>query len=200
MATFPDLTDFDHYLTETSEPGSDAATLSLPIRARTYTWRAGDLSLWAMLKLRRLDEQITEAIRRRETGEEVTEQLGLTTAEQRRLDLDLIGKATLQQMSDDGVRWTETQRVAATLLTWHLRGHAAALATWSRGSKEEKPADPPARAASTKTAGSSTRTPRRSGGGSSSGTGRSSKRTSTASTKSTSPAKKSVAATPRAGS
>jgi len=188
MATFPDLSSVDHFLAETSEPGGEAATLTLPIRGRQYTWRAGELSLWAMLKMRRLDEQIAEAGRKAAAGEPYASEIALTTVEQRRLDRDLIGEENLASMAEDGVMWPEANHVAATLLTWHLRGHDAALAVWSMKDREVTP-DPPARAASTKTAGSSTTRKKpartRSAGGTSSRTGHSSKRTSTASTATT---------------
>jgi hypothetical protein len=198
MATLPDLSTFDHWAGETG-----GATLTLPIRGKSYTWRAGDLSLWAMLTLRRLDEKAREIADKVARDEPVDDlEIALTDAEQKRLDLDLLGDQ-LDRMTEDGVRWPEALHVSATLLTWHLRGHRAAVDAWAR-KNEERPADPPAPAASTTTAGSSTRkkTPARarSGGATSSRSGTSSKQTSTASTTSTSPRKPSAARGQRAGS
>jgi hypothetical protein len=197
MATLPDLTSFDHWQSETA-----GAALTLPIRGKSYMWRTGDLSLWGMLTLQRLEQKMRDLTARKARGDDVDPtELALTTAEQRRLDRDLLGD-NLDQMVADGVKWAEALHVSATLLTWHLRGEDAAKAKWAR--TEEKPADPPAPAASTKTAGSSTRSKAtarsRSAGRTSSPTGTSSKRTSTGSTKSTSLTKKSPARGPRAGS
>jgi len=189
MATFPDLSTVDHFLSETSPEGSEAATLSLPIRGRTYTWHKGGLTLWAMLKIQRLNQQILDAARRSAEGDEsAAAEIALTNAEQDRMDRDLMGEDVIEQMAEDGVTWAQANHVSTTLLTWHMRGRDAALAVWTMAGRETK-TDPPARAASTKTAGSSTTTRRpakpRSGGRKSSGTGGSSKRTSPASTTST---------------
>jgi hypothetical protein len=183
VATFPDLSTFDHFVTQsvTADP------LVLPIRGRTYSFDPADLTTGAMLMLQRVEVESVEIARKIAAGEEIDPNvIVMNDDEEAQFGIELIGKANLDQMSADGVKWPETQHVMATLMAWYLHGDKAALAIWS-GGKENKPADPPARAASTKTAGSSTRRKKRrprSVGRTSSRGGTSSKRTSTASTKS----------------
>lgn len=176
MATFPDLTTFDHFADEAAPAG--AGTLTLPIRGREYTWHAGRLSVWAMLMLQRLDQQIADATRKAAAGEPVDmDAVALSTADEQRLDRELIGDDNLARMAADGVMWPEALHVASTLTAWYLNGQGAALKVWERNGEGEK-ADPPARAASTRTAGSSTRkktAQARSGGARSSRTGTSSR-------------------------
>lgn len=197
MATLPNLSEFEHFLDETTD-----ATLTLPIRDREYTWQSGDLSIAAMLLMQRVESATREIGAALAAGKPVDpNRVVLTNAEDLRLTRELVGPDTLTQLAADGVKWRELQHIVATLMTWHLNGEQAARKVWARG-QEDQPADPPAPAASTKTAGSSTRkTPAsRSAGGKSSRTGRSSKPTSTASTKSTSATGRSSTAGRRAGS
>jgi hypothetical protein len=181
VATLPDLSSFTQFLDEATEE-----TLTIPIRGKQYTWKAGDLSVTAMLLIQRVEATYREIAAKLAADQPIDPTLVvLTDAEDQRLMRELIGEATLGRLADDGVKWHELQHIVSTLSTWHLRGEQAAREKWARG--EGEPERPPAVAASTKTAGSSTTrtTPRRSGGRKSSPTGRSSKPTSTASTAST---------------
>src|SRR4051794_34482223 len=119
MATFPDLRDYDHFADEASPDGK--GTLTLPIGGHTYTWHAGRLSVWAMLQLQRLDLIITEATRKMAAGEDVdADEVLLSTADQKRLDRELVGADNLAKMAEDGIGWAEAMHVAATLSAWYL--------------------------------------------------------------------------------
>lgn len=181
MATFPDLSSFDHYMSEV-----EGRSLTLPIRGREWTWRAGQLTMWAMLKVQHVQRETVRIHAALVAGEDVDrEQLILTDDEDRRLSREVVGEQRAAELIDAGITLDEYNLVVRTLITWHVNGETAALAVWT-GAKEDKPADPPARAASTKTAGSSKTTRPKttaSRGTRSSNTGRSSKPTSRGSTK-----------------
>jgi hypothetical protein len=180
MATLPDLTSFDHWQAETN-----GRTLTLPIRGNEYTWRAGELSMWAVLKMRHVQQVTAQVQADLAAGREVDKQrVILTDEEDARLTNDLLGDQR-EKMLVDGVRAAEWGHIVRTLINWHLSGEKAARVYWARVQGEEAPADPPACAASTKTAGSSKTTRRTTGsrGTRSSNTGRSSKPTSRGSTK-----------------
>ncbi|GAB3471964.1 DUF7426 family protein [Actinophytocola sediminis] len=182
MATFPDLSSFDHYMSEV-----DGGTLTLPIRGRDWTWRAGELSMWAMLKIHHVQRESARVLAAIAAGEPRDPgQLILDDADDARLSREIVGDARAAELVEAGATVAEYNHIVRTLLSWHVSGEAAALATWSRTGKETKP-DPPARAASTKTAGSSTTRKKATGsrGTRSSRTGTTSKRTSSASTKRT---------------
>ena len=88
MATFPDLTTFNHFVDEARPDGK--GTLTLPIRGREYTWHAGRMSVWAMLHLQRLDAEITAAQVKLAAGETVDMgQIVMSTADEQRLDREM---------------------------------------------------------------------------------------------------------------
>lgn len=135
MPTFPDLRTYDRSSTE-----DPAVTLTLPIRGHEYTWRSGDLSVWAMLQLQRLNEHLVKIARQVAAGENVDpNERVLTSSDHLRLQRELIGDGNLARMDADGIRWADATRVASTLLAWYLRGEDAAMAAWSKG-ETAKPA------------------------------------------------------------
>lgn len=193
MTTFPDLRTLDHFNQETS----GAATLTLPIGGRDYTWtvamlsiRAGMYLQQARVQIEALTAQITEARAAAvkaglPPGSAVidpdTEILADVSAEE--FDTELIGADKIAQMAGDGVKWAELQFVGVVLLAWHLNGTAAARDMWLGGQDKPDPKAPKAR--TTKTGGSATprKSPaRNSTGRKSSPRGTSSKPTSTGST------------------
>lgn len=180
MATFPDLASFDHFVTETVT----ADPLVLPIRGRSYSFDPGKITAGAYLKMQRVEQETRQIAAKIARGEKIDPNIIVMDDEsERRFGIELLGQANLNQMVDDGLLWTEVQHVMSTVMAYYLAGERAALAIWS--GEGVKPADPPARAASTKTAGSSTTRPKvpRSAGQKSSRAGTSSNRTSTGSTK-----------------
>lgn len=184
MATFPDLAGYDHYHAQVlaGDP------LVLPIRGRTYSFDPRKLTTGAFLRMQRVQAESVEIARKLAVGEKIDPNvIVMTDEEEEQFGRELLGEDMLAQLAADGVLWAETQHLMNTVMAYCLYGEKAAHAIWA--GEEAKPADPPARAASTKTAGSSTtrKTPAkpRSGGRKSSATGTSSRRTSTASTKST---------------
>ena len=184
MAILPDLATYDHFATQViaGDP------LVLPIRGRRYEFDPKALTAGAYLTLQRVQAESIEISRKLAAGEKIDPNVIVMTDEQEeKFGIELIGQSNMDRMVADSVLWTEVQLVMATLMAYYLHGEAAATAIWSGDAGKVK-ADPPARAASTKTAGSSTtrKTAKpRSGGRKSSPTGTSSRRTSTASTKST---------------
>lgn len=181
MATFPDLRSFDHFTSQTiaGDP------LVLPIGGRTYSFDPSKLTTSAYLTLQRVQTQTDEIARKIDAGEKVdSNTIVMNDDQEKRFGHELLGDDVIAELAADGVLWSETQHVMTTVMSYYLYGEAAALAIWS--GEGNKPADPPARAASTKTAGSSTTRTKakpRSGGPRSSRNGGSSRRTSTASTK-----------------
>lgn len=184
MATFPDLAAYDHFASQViaGDP------LVLPIRGKHYVFDPNRLTTGAFLTLQRVQVESAEIARKLDAGEKVDPNvIVMTDAEEKRFGRELLGEETLAQLAADGVLWAETQHIMNTVMSYYLFGEKAAFAIWT--GEGAKPADPPARAASTKTAGSSTTrtkaaTPR-SAGRKSSPRGTSSKPTSRASTKST---------------
>ncbi|HEU5475715.1 MAG TPA: hypothetical protein VFV67_34170 [Actinophytocola sp.] len=184
MTTFPDLADIGHFLQE-----ADGETLTLPVRGKNYTWRAGAITIRANLRLQQARAGIETIQRKLAAGEKVDPTVELLPGvDEDEFAADLIGQAVIDQMAADGVMLDELQHIGLTLMTWHLSGEAAARAMWLGQVAAEGDADPPARGSgSTRTAGSSTRKPARAGsaGQRSSRAGRSSKPVSKRTTGST---------------
>lgn len=184
MTTFPDLQDLNLFLQEAND-----VTLTLPVRGKEYTWRAGAITIRANLRLQQARAGLAAIQRKLAAGEPADANLEiLPDVDEDEFAADLIGEATIEQMAADGVTVVELQHIGLTLMAWHLQGEDAARAMWVGEMAGGADADPPVQGpGSTKTAGSSTRKPRKtaSAGRRSSPSGRTSKPVSKRTTRST---------------
>lgn len=189
MTIFPDL---DRFTEDTTEDDS----LTLPISGREYVFRADLLPFGRALEIQKLREETARSMRARAAGDDFEPSPefveDMSTFDERRLYLDLIGETMRAQLIADEVPWSTVLHIGATLLSWHMYGKQIALRVWTRGKLEEGDSRPPAKASGTSKArttsrsGSTKKTPRKpkpgSRGATTSNGGSSSKPTSTANT------------------
>lgn len=95
-----------------------------------------------------------------EDVESVVDSLGLDDAAAVELERDLLGEDGLRRLDALGVIGDARAHVVGTLIAWHMRGEAAAVATWEAGPVTTAGKDAAAsnRATRRKTAGRSSKT------------------------------------------
>lgn len=191
MTTFPELTD--------SVAEASGEPLRLPYKGTTYEF-TGDLSIKRALEFNMMRAEGQRMLAAELAGEEYDSTAfreQFKTFDQETMYLELIGDENLELMKANGLKYSEMVHFGLTLYSWHMVGSAAALRTWTKQDGDDRPpveGSGTSKARTTSRTGSTTKTSRKpaaSHGKITSRAGASSKRTSTASTGSTSRTRKS---------